>query len=362
MASGMASSQPEHTATPHEPEWTGLSDEQLLELRICDLRLRIAGSELESRIETFYRELDDRKIAFKPVCYLGDEWFCPEGTAAIAIPFYLAHPRLKKLEERMMMEAEGGTEVWCLRLLRHEMGHVMNHAYLLEQRPEWQKVFGSASIDYSEYYRARPYSKRFVRHLEDWYAQSHPEEDFAETFAIWLTPGLDWRHKYRGWKALAKLEYVDRLMQELAGQSPQKISRGKMSEASRLRSTLGRYYARRRRLYAQDFPDFFDTDLRRLFADSASQPQAERAVAFLRRNWKLILNAVSSWSGEPKFTISRLLRSLTQRCADIDLRLRGDPAQTSVQITAYLATLASHYRLTGRFKLTPAGRRVRGRS
>lgn len=360
-----ASVQPEQPAAPPEPEWAEYSDEQLLARRICDLKLRIPGSELESRIQTFYRELDDRKIAFKPVCYLGDEWFCPEGTAAIAIPFYLAHPRLKRLEERMMMEVEGGTELWCLRLLRHEMGHVMNHAYLLEQRPEWQKVFGSASIDYSEYYRARPYSKRFVRHLEDWYAQSHPEEDFAETFAIWLAPGLDWRQKYRGWKALAKLEYVDRLMQELAGQPPQKISRIKMSEASRLRSTLVHYYARRKRLYAQDFPDFFDADLRRLFVDAAarsieggaSERAAERAAVFLRRNRKLILEAVSVWSGEPKFTISRLLRSLIQRCADLDLRLRADAAQSSVQITAYLATLASHYRLTGRFKLAPKGRR-----
>lgn len=340
-----------------EPEWAGSTDEQLLELRICDLKLRIPGTELEGRILTFYRELDERKIAFKPVCYLGDEWFCPEGASTIAIPFYLAHPRLKKLEERMMMEVEGGTEPWCLRLLRHEMGHVMNHAYLLEQRPEWQKMFGPTSIDYSEYYRARPYSKRFVRHLEDWYAQSHPEEDFAETLAIWLTPGLDWRQKYRGWKALQKLDYVDRLMQELAGQPPQVISRAKMSEASRLRSRLKLYYARRRRLYAQDFPDFFDADLRRLFIDATALPAAERAAGFLRRNRKRILEAVSQWTGEPKFTINRLLRGLAQRCADLDLRLRADAAQTIVEITAYLASLATSYRLTGRFKKKPHGGR-----
>jgi hypothetical protein len=358
----MADAHPPGTGTPSpEPEWADYADEQLLELRISDLKLRIPGTELEARIQTFYRELDDRKIAFKPVCYLGDEWFCPEGASTIAIPFYLAHPRLKKLEERMMLEVEGGTEIWCLRLLRHEMGHVMNHAYLLEQRPEWQKVFGSTSIDYSEYYRARPYSKRFVRHLEDWYAQSHPEEDFSETFAIWLTPGLDWRQKYRGWKALAKLEYVDRLMQELAGQPPQKLSRARMSEASRLRARLKHYYARRRRLYAQDFPDFFDADLRRLFTDTAARSieggAAERAATFLRRNRKMILEAVSLWTGEPKFTINRLLRGLTQRCAQLDLRLRGDAARTSVEITAYLAVLAAHYRLTGRFKATPGNPR-----
>jgi hypothetical protein len=119
----------------------------------------------------------------------------------------------------MMMEVEGGTESWCMRLLRHEMGHVLNHAYLLEKDRQWQKMFGPASLEYSESFRAQPYSRRFVRHLEGYYAQSHPEEDFAETVAIWLTPDLDWRQQYRGWKALQKLEYVDELMHKLAGKA-----------------------------------------------------------------------------------------------------------------------------------------------
>jgi hypothetical protein len=341
-----------HTSqnTPIEPEWVNYSDENLLKMRICDLKLRIQGTELESRIQAFYKELDERKIVFKPLCYLGDEWFCPEGAMTIAMPFYLAHPRLKKLEEHMIMEVEGGTEVWCMRLLRHEMGHVMNHAYLLEKKRDWQKMFGSPTTDYSEQYRARPYSKGFVRHLDDWYAQSHPEEDFSETFAIWLTPGLDWRHQYRGWKALRKLEYVDQLMQELAGKQPLVVSRDKMSEASRLRSRLQTYYNRRRRLYAYDLPDFFDSDLKRLFIDSSQSPTTERAVAFLRRYRKQILEAVSIWTGEPKFTINRLQRELSQRCDKLDLRLRKEADLSSLDITAYLATLASNYRLTGKFK------------
>lgn len=331
-------------------EWTELTDEQLLELRICDLGLSIQGTDLESRIETFYAELEEKRIACRPVFYLGDEWFCPEGSSAIAIPFYLAHPRLAKLEEKMMLEVEGGTEAWCMRLFRHEMGHVLNHAYLLEKRPGWQKLFGPPSLDYSETYRTRPYSKRFVRHLDGWYAQSHPEEDFSETVAIWLTPGLDWRKQYRGWPALAKLNFVDELMTELADKPPMVRSRAKMSEAVRLRSKLSTYYKKRRRLYAQDFPDFFDVDLRRLFADRESAPDAEKAAAVLRRSRRGILDAVSVWSGEPKFTVERLFRALTVRCTQLDLRLRRDALSTSLDITAYLATLASHYRLTGKFK------------
>jgi hypothetical protein len=338
--------------TPKPPvsgaDLSGMSDEEILQTRICDLRLKIPGSELESRIETFYAELDVKNIQVKPICYLGDEWYCPEGCATIAIPFYLAHPRLKKLEEKMMMEVEGGTEAWCLRLLRHEMGHVLNHAYLLEKDKRWQKLFGPVSLEYSESFRARPYSRGFVRHLDGYYAQSHPEEDFAETVAIWLTPELDWRHQYRGWKALTKLEYVDKLMNELAGKPPLVFVKTKMSEASRLRSHLALYYKRRRKTYAQDFPEFFDADLQRLFIDPATAPENERAAVFLRRSRKMILQAVSTWTGEPKFTLNRLLRALTDRCAELDLRLRAPSA--GVEVTAFLATLASHYRLTGKFK------------
>ncbi len=330
------------------PEISNLGDDELLQMRICDLKLKIAGSELEARIETFYGELAARNISVKPLCYLGEEWFSPEGCATIAIPFYLAHPRLKKLEEKMMLEVEGGTESWCLSLLRHEMGHVLNHTYRLEKDKKWRKLFGSPSLEYSESYRARPYSKRFVRHLDGWYAQSHPEEDFAETFAIWLTPSLDWKNQYRGWSALDKLLYVDDLMGKLAGAPPLVLAKSRMGEAARLRSRLAAYYTRRRRAYAQDFPDFFDADLRKLFADPAIAPDNERAAVFLKRASKMILNAVSQWTGEPKFTLARVLRELTERCAELDLRLKAQSA--GIEVSAYLATLASHYRLTGRFK------------
>ena len=337
------------TASPAPgTDLSNLTDDELLRMRICDLKLKIPGTELESRIETFYRELENKGISFKPPCYLGDEWFCPEGAATIAIPFYLAHPRLKKLEERMMLEVEGGTEGWCMRLLRHEMGHVLNHAFLLAKERRWKKLFGPPSLEYADSFRARPYSKRFVRHLEGWYAQSHPEEDFAETVAIWLTPDLDWKRQYQGWRALEKLEYVDELMGKIAGRPPLVFSKTKMSEASRLRSRLAAYYKRRRLTYAQDFPDFFDADLKKLFADPTVSPNGERAATFLRRSTKPILNAVSTWTGEPKFTLNRLLRALIDRCAELDLRLRSESA--GLEIAAYLATLASHYRLTGKFK------------
>lgn len=339
------------TTPPEEPSWVNGSDEKLLEMRICDLHVSIKGTDLETRIQSFYKELERKNISFKPICYLGDEWFCPEGSCTIAIPFFLAHPRLKKLEERMMMEVEGDTREWCLQLLRHEMGHVIFHSYLLGKRKKWKKLFGSPNLEYSETYRAMPYSKRYVKHLDDWYAQSHPEEDFSETFAIWLTPGLDWKHQYKNWKALEKLEYVDDLMKELSGKPQLVNSQTKTYEASRLRSRLGKYYQRRRRTYAQDLPDFFDSDLKHLFFEAEKNPSLkEKASTFLSHHRKVILNAVSRWTGEPKFTINRLMKSLSTRSKELDLRVGSDKEKSALEITAYLAALASNYRHTGKFK------------
>jgi hypothetical protein len=82
--------------------------------------------------------------------------------------------------------------------LRHEAGHAFNYAYRLYQTPEWRELFGPFNRPYRERYRPIPFDRNFVRHIEGWYAQKHPDEDFAETFAVWLTPGSRWRVRYRG--------------------------------------------------------------------------------------------------------------------------------------------------------------------
>src|SRR5215471_5978932 len=264
--------------TPPEPPWVALSDEELLKLRVCDLHVRVEGSELEPRVAQLYEELAARGISLRPEIYLGDEWFSPEGLAAVAIPFYLAHPRLKSLELHQMMEVEGGTPEWCMKLLRHECGHALDHSYRFSERRKWRQIFGSPEAEYApEHYRPRPYSRSFVRHLDNWYAQAHPDEDFAETFAVWLaTPAAEWRVRYRRWKALEKLEYIEELMQEAKKPPmPQPARRRRISEASKLRKTLERHYAARRKLYAEDFPDFYDSDLRIIFASGA--PDGEPA-------------------------------------------------------------------------------------
>ena len=333
-----------------EPSWHALKDEELLTLRICDLGVRIEQSELEPRIRQFHGELAARGVLLRPDCYLGDEWFSPEGVPAIAIPFYLAHPRLKTLELHQMLEVEGGTAEWCQMLLRHECGHAIDHAHQFSSRGDWQSIFGSPETEYApETYRPRPYSKSFVRHLPNWYAQAHPDEDFAETFAVWMTTPPDgWRKRYRGWKAIEKLEYVNNLMTEAAGRPPTVTGGRRISDANKLRKTLAHYYAARRKLYAEDFPDFYDADLRAIFGNA--EPDGESAVSVMRRHRGSLIASIVQWTGQRKYTVSMLVRKLMLRCGELGLRAPQDAARLHFELVAYLTALVTKHLYTGRFK------------
>lgn len=335
-------------------DWAALGDDDLLKLRICDLGLRIEGTELEPRVEALYRELEQKGLRrFRPPAYLGDEWFTPEGVPAICIPFYLAHPRLKALEKKSMLEVEGGTEEWCMKLLRHEAGHSFDHAYLVSRQRAWKELFGSPAEEYDpDGYRPRPYSRSYVVHLENWYAQAHPHEDFAETFAVCLNPASDWESRYARWPAaLEKLRYVDALVKKM-GDRPPAVRGGRRTwAASRLTVTLERFYQRKMKAYRDEYPDFFDPDLRAIFNGTQDLPRRETSAArFLRRNRTTLGNTVSRWAGERKYIIDELVKKLATRCESNDLRLGKPEAQTNLEVAAYLATLVTRYLFTGRFK------------
>ena len=299
--------------------WEDLPDEELLEVGLCELGLRIKGTELEERIAQVRKELARRDLRSRPHFWLADEWFTPDGVPGVAIPFYLAHPRLAQLEMRQMLEVEGGTPEWCMRILRHEVGHAIANAYRLQRRRRWTQVFGRNSVPYPKYYQPRPYSKRFVLHLDYWYAQSHPAEDFAETFAVWLTPGSMWRERYAGWPALKKLEYVDELMSEIAGRVAPVTLRTRVSPLKALKVTLGDHYERKRARYGDVHPDFYDRDLRRLFSDAPGRDGGEPAAKFLRRVRRDLRRNVARWTGVYQYTIDQVLKEMISRSKTLNL-------------------------------------------
>src|SRR5215467_15754844 len=275
------------------PEWASLSDEQLLGVRMCDLKLSLAGTEIEQRIERVNGELEARGLV-RPHYYLSDEWFTPDGVPGIAVPFYLAHPRLAKLELAQMLEIEGGDEKTSLKILRHEAGHAIDNAYQLRRMPTRRRLFGTPATETPEYYLPKPYSKSFVQHLDHWYAQSHPDEDFAETFAVWLDPASMWATRYAGWPVQRKLEYVDRLMRELARTRPAVKSRRHVDPLPRLKKTLGEHYKKKREHYGLDHPDFYDSDLRKLFSNAPEYAKNGSAARFVRRIRKEVRLTVAS--------------------------------------------------------------------
>src|SRR5262249_17852902 len=246
-------------------------------------------------------------LKFKPHYYLADEWFTPDGVPGIAIPFYLAHPRLAKLEETEMLEVEGGDPETCLRILRHEAGHAIDNPYRLRRRPTRRPLVGSPATDYPEYYLPKPYSKSFVQHLDHWYAQSHPDEDFAETFAVWLDPHSMWATRYAGWPAQRKLEYVDRLMRKLAGTRPAVPSKRLVDPLARIKKTLGEHYRKKREHYGLDHPDFYDSDLRRLFSSAPEYAKNAPAARFVQRIRKEVRTTVASFTDSYQYTIDQLL-------------------------------------------------------
>jgi hypothetical protein len=332
-------------------EWIGWDDERLLDLRLCDLGLRIEGTELEQRIDAVNRELGDRGLDFHPHHWLSDEWFTPDGVPGIAVPFYLAHPRLEKLELQQMLEVEGGEREWCLRILRHETGHALENAYNLRRRRLRQRLFGRTSEPYPDSYEPKPYSRSFVIHLESWYAQSHPDEDFAETFAVWLTPGSEWPKRYADWPALKKLEYVDALMRELRGRPPAVTTRAQVDPLSRLRKTLRTHYKRKRARYGLDRPGYYDRDLRRLFSDAPELREHPTAAAFLGRVRRDVRRLVRRFTGIYQYTIDQVLEELIHRCRELNLRLVKPEAETRAEFAVLLTVHTLNAVRAGRHRL-----------
>jgi hypothetical protein len=310
-------------------------------VRLCELDVQIEGTWLEPLLERVYEELGERGLRIRPDAWVSDEWASPDGIPGIQIPFYVLHPRLRAIERRMMHYVEGGAKREALRLIRHEMGHAMQHAWALQRRADWRRVFGR-SRPYPSEYRPNPASRNFVQHLPGWYAQSHPSEDFAETFAVWLNPTSAWRRHYAGWRALQKLEYVDELAKRLPQMKRASRRRGRPHALRTLRSTLGEYYEVKRAHYGAGYADTYDGDLRRLFSDDPGHAGEELAATFLRRQRQLLRETVSRGTGQHTLVVDHLLDEVIGRCRELGLRAPGDERKLRLEVAVVLTAHTVH--------------------
>ncbi len=319
----------------------------LLSKPIRELGLKIEGSPLERFVNQLYRELEQKGIMkFRPGCYLTDEWGCPSGEPVIGIPFYLAHKDLAELEKQAN-DLEDAREV--IMFLRHEAGHAFNYAYKLHRTPEWKQLFGSFRRPYRDQYRPVPFSKNFVRHMAGWYAQKHPDEDFAETFAVWLTPRSGWRKKYRGWGAMAKLRYMDRIARELGNVDPVRRRGSTDITVDEMEGTVSEFYQRS----TEEIPMVdlaLDTDLRDIFNGSKRRKNAKRADDFLRRHRKTVVDKVTQWTGVQRPLVKRLVERIETRIGELRLFTDADlEPEHLTNVTAYATALAMSYMARGKF-------------
>jgi Putative zinc-binding metallo-peptidase len=323
--------------------WERLSDDQLLSLRFCDLHLSVQGTELQQAIERLYRELSMRGIRFRPHCWLAQEWFSPDGIPGIAIPFYLAHKRLIGIERRFMREVEGGNRNWLMRILRHEAGHAIDSAYRLRRLKSWRTVFGPASLPYPDTYRPRPGSRRFVQHLGAWYAQAHPTEDFAETFAVWLKPHSAWRRDYAGWPAFGKLEFIEQLAGQIGDQKPPVADRSTVEDVTHETSTLREHYEKKLAHYRLPRRTGADELLLKVFTAAPRNRATPKAASVLREMRTTLRRDILRSGAFSEYLVHQVLRLMIERSASLNLYVRGSRRELKGQLLWVVARLAESY-------------------
>lgn len=314
-------------------------------MRLCDLELTLKHTQLQPRLDQLHRELWRAGISFRPHAWLSEEWFSPDGVPGFAIPFYLGHPRLSRLERTQMLECEGAAHAECMKIMRHEAGHALDNAFMLHKRDDWRNTFGEFAAEYPEHYNPAPASRDYVVHLNAWYAQAHPAEDFAETFAVWLAdPKKKWRQIYDGWPALTKLQAIDDIGEAIRRQEAPNQSRRRVLPLSACRTTLREHYRRKREFYEVGLPTHYDADLLRIFCVEKldGKPPRIRAAAFLSRFRRAICNAVSQTTGVHHYTADQLLKRMIDRARQLALVLVHDEQQTRHEFASLLTTQVLH--------------------
>lgn len=319
---------------------------ELLGRRISDLGLQIAGSPVERLVHRLYEEIEEKGLVFRPSVYLTDQWGCPEATPVIGVPFYLADERLARIEAERSRGIEDEQE--SMQYMRHEAGHAFNYAYRLYDRADWRQTFGPYSRPYRERYHADPFSRDYVRHVLGWYAQKHPDEDFAESFAVWLTPGFDWRTTYAQWPALKKIEYVDRIMAEVGGMSPLLVADASPGDlpVEAMHYTVEEHYRELEQTLPIQDDRYFDGDLRNIFATADEAPAAQMAHVFIEEHAGELVSRIAYWSGEGPSIVRAFVEFLRARAQALQLHVGGLEASTLVELTAFGTAVMMNYRYT----------------
>ena len=315
---------------------------QLLPVPIRQLGMSLEASPVAPLVKRLYSELEFHGLRhFRPLCYLSDEWGSPSGEPVIGIPFYLGDERILHLEDAAN-DVEGEREI--MMYLRHEAGHAFNHAYELYRTDDWRTLFGSSRRPYRDDYPFIPFSRDYVRHIAGWYAQKHPDEDFAETFAVWLDPDSDWRRRYDGWGAMQKLGYVERVAREVSDVEPPRAEGETDITVDEMEQTVEEMF----RQYHVDETEMIaglalDGDLLDIFHERGERD----AAALLHEHRRQLIDKVNYWTGLRRSLARALVDRVEERLRALQLTVPPERSRAPlVELTVYLTTLAMTF-LTG---------------
>lgn len=336
---------------PKTYRWEKMPLDELLDMRICDLKLTLKNSRVEHLTQKLLHELKRKKLLFRPHFWISDEWFTPDGIPGIAIPFYLIHPRLLRLEQKMVVEAEGSTSTWCMKLLRHEAGHAIDNAFGLRRIKRRQQLFGLSGTKYPDSYAPKPYSKNYVAHLDSWYAQAHPDEDWAESFAVWLAPHSGWKKKYAKWPAIKKLNMVNEIMEEIQNTKPKIKNKYVVRPCDEITQTLKSYYKEKRKKVGMDQPIFFSADLYKIFSASPEDKRNIKASRFIRSYRKEICVQVARWTGQYQYNVSQMLDEIIDYVETHDMRLKENIKKTKLDFINMLTAQSMNFLMSGQHRI-----------
>lgn len=342
------------TLTQYQDNWE-TERYALLNTRVCDLVLNLEDTLLYKCLEKLYAELASKKLSFRPKHYFtcgGDEWGCPDRVPIIGIPFHLADNRLVRIEREMGYTSYDKQDLMAI--LRHETGHAINYAYKLYETSEWMEIFGDFNKAYPQNFRFKfnPYSRNFVRSLGEpkYYAQAHPDEDFAETFTVWLTPRSNWRRRYARWPSIKKLEYVDCTMKEIRERKPLVVT-GKLDSPFYEKTyTLIEYYGEDLDAFKDKALGIYDEELKRIFHPPSNGRRRLPAKDLIRKNRRFLISTIASWTGAREKVVAPVILKFFQRCRELGLtHTAEDEPYRLASVAALGTTVVMNYLHTGRY-------------
>ncbi len=339
---------------------------ELLLTPLNRLPITIEDSFFGEALRVVRADLKRARIKYlEPQYYLSTGYGTVAGTTTIALGFYDCNDVLQEINHELRGFRYTRDEI--INIIRHEVGHAFAYGYKLYRRKDFRQVFKVKGNYFNTYpltdryvERANPWSRDFVNPGGDYYAQKHPDDDFAETFMVWLMPRYNWRRAYRRYPgALRKLEFVDKLVSEVRRTEPLIDQSPNLYEPlDDFRETLARFYRlRTTRAYRKRATGYIDPDLIDMFwrpAPTRGKRKREQdyvhADNFIRKHKRDIAAQVSRWSEVDPRVVQDFLDKCRARAHALDLWVRKETREKKViEFTSYVSYRCGLYASNERY-------------